>query len=166
MHTRRWIVMAVVVPACLVALAIVPSSAQTPITAVPLSGRSVFTDDVGLKVKVSHGGQTRVVTTNDPSRTVVVQYTIAPGAVFPWHSHAGPVIVNVVQGSLVYVGADDCDRHTYPAGTAFADLGHGDVHSAFNPGSTDTILVATFFEAPPAPDPLLILADPADCDLS
>jgi quercetin dioxygenase-like cupin family protein len=165
MRTRRWITAAVVVPACLVALAIVPSTAQTPITAVPLTGRSVFTDDVGIKIKVSHGGKTKVVQTDDPSRTVVVQYTIEPGAVFPWHSHAGPVVVNVVQGSLVYVPADGCMEHTYPAGTAFVDLGRGHVHSAYNPSSTtNTILVATFFEAP-ATDPLLIPADPGPCEL-
>lgn len=165
MRGKRWITSAVVVPICLVAMAIVPSTAQTPITAVPLSGRSVFTDHVGLKVKVSHGGQTEVVKTDDPSRTVVVQYTIEPGAVFPWHSHAGPVVVNVAQGALVYVDADDCAERTYVAGNAFVDLGHGDVHSAYNPSSTtNTVLVATFFEAP-ATDPLLILADPADCEL-
>lgn len=165
MRIRRWIPAAVVMPACLIALAIVPSTAQTPITAVPLSGRSVFTDDVGLKLKVSHGGQTKVVKTDDPSRTVVVRYTIEPGAVFPWHSHAGPVIVNVAQGTLVYVGADDCEEHEYPAGTAFVDLGHGDEHSAYNPSdSQDTVLVATFFEAP-ATAPLLIPAEPADCEL-
>jgi quercetin dioxygenase-like cupin family protein len=96
---------------------------------------------------------------------VVVQYTIEPGAVFPWHSHAGPVVVNVVQGSLVYVPADGCMEHTYPAGTAFVDLGRGHVHSAYNPSSTtNTILVATFFEAP-ATDPLLIPADPGPCEL-
>jgi hypothetical protein len=33
----------------------------------------------------------------------------------------------------VYAGADDCVEREYPAGTAFVDLGHGDVHTAFNP---------------------------------
>ena len=53
---------------------------------------------------------------------------------------------------------------TYPAGTAFVDSGHGHVHSAFNPSTTDvTVFVATFFEAP-AEGPLLIPADaPAGC---
>jgi hypothetical protein len=76
------------------------------------------------------------------------------------------VIVNVVQGTLVYVGADDCVRRPYPVDTAFVDLGHGDVHSAFNPSSTDvTVLVATFFEAP-ASGPLVIPAEaPAGCVL-
>jgi hypothetical protein len=81
-----------------------------------------------------------------------------------FREEAGPVVVNVVSGSLVYVPAEDCSRFTYPAGTAFVDPGHGHVHSAFNPSTTDvTVLVATFFEAP-AEGPLVIPADaPADC---
>ena len=86
-----------------------------------------------------------------------------PGAQFPWHSHAGSVIVNIVGGALVYVGADDCVEREYPAGTAFVDLGHGDVHTAFNGTDDVSVLVATFFEAPEA-GPLLIPAEtPAHC---
>ena len=64
---------------------------------------------------------------------MVARFTVQPGAQFPWHSHAGSVVVNIVDGALVYVGADDCVEREYPAGTAFVDLGHGDVHTAFNP---------------------------------
>ena len=63
----------------------------------------------------------------------------------------------------MYVGADDCVEREYPAGTAFVDLGHGDVHTAFNATDDVTVLVATFFEAPEA-GPLLMPAEtPADC---
>ena len=111
-------------------------------------------------IKLKHdGGPSKVVKAEDPSRTVTARFTIQPGAQFPSHTHAGPVIVNVVQGTLVYVGADDCVQRPYPTDPAFVDLGHGDVHSAFNPGSTDvTLLVATFFEAP-ASGPLVIPAE-------
>ena len=92
---------------------VLPSAAQEPsqppIATEFLTGRSVFTDNVGLKVKVKLDGHaTRVVSTDDPSRTVVARFTLQPGAQFPWHTHLGPVFVNVVQGELVYVEADDC----------------------------------------------------------
>ena len=75
------------------------------------------------------------------------------------------MIVNVVEGELVFVGSDDCVEREYPAGTAFIDAGHGHVHTAFNPTDEETVLVATFFEAP-AQGPLLIPAPaPADCDI-
>ena len=55
--------------------------------------------------------------------------------------------MNIVE-TLVYVGAEDCNELDYPAGTAFFDLGHGHVHSAYNPSETEeTVFVATFFEA-------------------
>jgi quercetin dioxygenase-like cupin family protein len=145
---------------------VLPSAAQEPpppIASEPLSPRSVFPDDIGLKIKIKlDGGATRVVNTNDPSRTVVVRFTVQPGAQFPWHTHPGPVVVNVVSGALTYVEADTCAEHTYTAGQAFVDPGHGHVHTAFNPTAEPTILVATFFEAP-AQGSLLIPAAPGSC---
>ncbi len=82
-----------------------------------------------------------------------------PGAQFPWHSHRGPVVVNVVSGELTYVAADDCKERRYPAGTAFVDPGRGHVHTAYNATSGVTVFVATFFSAPAA-GPLLIPAAP------
>ena len=82
-----------------------------------------------------------------------------PGARFPWHTHTGPVIVNVVSGSLTYVEAGTCDETTYSPGRAFVGAGHGHVHSAYNPGTEPTVLLATFFEAPET-GALLIPTDP------
>jgi quercetin dioxygenase-like cupin family protein len=140
-----------------------PSSAQEPpppIAVEFLSGRAVFTDDIDLKVTLKHDGKRAVVKDRNPSRTVTTRITVQPGAQFPWHSHAGPVVVNIVSGELVYVGAEDCVERSYPAGTAFMDLGFGHVHTAFNPGDEPTVFIATFFSAP-AEGPLLIPAEPA-----
>lgn len=149
-----------------------PSAAEEPPPPIGvefLTDRAVFPDEVRMRIKLLDENRDRigVVRTRDPSRTVVARYTVQPGAQFPWHSHAGPVIVNVVEGTLVYVGAEDCGELEYTAGNAFVDLGHGHVHSAYNPSETDvTVFVATFFEAPEAPAPLLIPADaPEGCVL-
>jgi hypothetical protein len=57
-------------------------------------------------------------------------------------------------------------HRSYPAGTAFVDPGHGHAHTAYNPTGAPTVFVATFFEAPAAPAPLLIPADePDDCEV-
>jgi quercetin dioxygenase-like cupin family protein len=153
----------------LIGVNVLPSAAQEPpppIGTELLTDRAVFTDNVDLKVKTKLDGKaTRVVNVTDPSRTVTARFTIQPGVQFPWHTHPGPVIVNVVQGELVFVGADDCVQRDYAAGTAFVDLGHGHVHTAFNPTDEETVLVATFFEAP-AEGPLLIPAEaPAGCTI-
>lgn len=148
------------------AVGVVPSAAQDPpppIAAEPLTPRSVFTDQIQMKLRLKHDGrETAVVQVDDPSRTVVVRYTVQPGAQFPWHSHAGPVSVNIVSGELTYIEADTCMERTYAAGQAFVDPGQGHVHSAVNPGTAPTILVATFYNAP-AEGGLLIPAEPADC---
>ena len=134
-----------------------------PILGEPLSGRASFSDDIDLKIKISHHGtETVVVNTGDPSQTVVVRYTVQPGAEFPWHTHAGPVVVNVVSGALVYIDSEGCAEHTYAAGQAFIDAGHGHVHSAVNRTDAPTVLMATFFAAP-ASGPLLIPVDPIAC---
>ena len=145
-----------------------PSAAQQPpppIATEILTGRAIFTDDVDLKIKTKLDGHaTRVIKAKDPSRTLVARFTVQPGAQFPWHTHAGPVIVNVTRGKLVYVDADDCVERTYPAGTAFVDSGHGHVHTAFNRTGEETDLVATFFEAPAEGSLLIPAAAPADCN--
>jgi quercetin dioxygenase-like cupin family protein len=141
---------------------VVPSAAvdpPPPIVAEPLTPRSVFTDNIDMKIKIKLHHQV-VVQVDDPSRTVDARYTVQPGAQFPWHSHAGPVLVNLISGSLTYLPADTCAERTYSAGQAFIDPGHGHVHTAFNPGTEPTVFIATFFEAP-AQGPLLIPADPA-----
>ena len=143
---------------------VIPSAAvdpPPPIAAEPLTARSVFPDAIDMKLKLKgHEGGTAVVQVDDPSRTVVVKYTVQPGARFPWHTHYGPVIVNIISGSLTYVSSEGCQETTYSPGEAFVDAGHGHVHSAYNPGTDPTVFIATFFEAP-ATGALLIPADPA-----
>jgi quercetin dioxygenase-like cupin family protein len=143
---------------------VLPAAAQAPpIAAEALTARSVFVDDIGLKFKIKlDGGATNVVDVKDPSWTVVVRYTVQPGAQFPWHSHAGPVVVNIVSGALTYLGAEECVPRTYAAGRAFVDPGQGHVHTAFNLTNAPTVFVATFFDAP-AEGPLLIPAAPGAC---
>jgi quercetin dioxygenase-like cupin family protein len=145
------------------AVYVIPSAAQDPpppIAAEPLTARSVFPDEIDMKFKLKlHDGGTMVVKVDDPSRTVDVKYTVQPGAQFPWHSHRGPVVVNIISGALTYVPAGTCHERTFTAGQAFVDPGHGHVHTAFNPGAEPTVFIATFFEAPAA-GPLLIPAEP------
>ena len=148
------------------AVGVVSSAAAdppAPIAAESLTPRSVFTDAIHMKLRLKDdGGETAVVQVDDPSRTVVVRYTVQPGAQFPWHSHAGPVFVNLISGELTYIEADTCVETTYTSGQAFVDPGQGHVHSAINRGTTPTVFVATFYAAP-AEGSLLIPAEPGNC---
>lgn len=166
MKRKRGVVAVAVLMAVLaVTLNVVPAAAQEPppIATEFLTDRAVFTDDIRLRLRIKFEGLRReLVNLNRPSRTLVARFTVQPDAQFPWHSHPGPVVVNVVSGELTYVAADDCVEREYPAGTAFVDPGRGHVHSAFNDTDDVTVLVATFFKAP-AVGPLLIPAEDPGC---
>jgi quercetin dioxygenase-like cupin family protein len=151
----------------LLAVAVVPSMATSHIVAEPLTDRAVFPDDVAIKFSVKvDGGRTEIINLQDGSLTQTVRFTVQPGAMFPWHSHPGSVVVNVASGELVYVPSETCTELHYAAGEAFFDPGHGHVHTAYNPGSVPTVLVATFFGLPPT-GPLTNPVDPpADCVVS
>ena len=165
--TSAGLVLAVTLAVALAAITVLPSlvRAADPISVELLTSRAQFTDKVDAQIRFSlDGGPTTVLNMPDASRTLVARFTVQPGAQFPWHTHPGPVIVNIVQGELVYVQASDCVERGYPAGTVFVDPGRGNVHSAFNPSdSVPTIVVATFLDFP-ADGPLTIAdANQAHC---
>jgi len=170
--SRRWTKAALVagvatlVVAAAATVGVVSSAAAdppAPIAAEVLTPRSVFTDDIHMKLRLAEDrGETAVVQVDDPSRTVVVRYTVQPGAQFPWHSHAGPVFVNLISGELTYIEADTCAETRYVSGQAFVDPGQGHVHSAVNRGTGTTVFIATFYDAP-AEGGLLIPGEPSDC---
>jgi hypothetical protein len=138
-----------------VSLVVLSLSAMAPadadsIAARPLTERHVFTDDLAMQITLAVDGLTEtVVELDEASRVAVVEITVQPGAMFPWHTHPGPAFAAVTQGELVYVYAEDCVERPYPSGTAFLDPGFGNVHTAFNPlDEEEAVVVATFFGAP------------------
>ena len=160
MRTRHLSLLATAVASVplMAAATVLPASAESqppPIAVELITPRSTFLDSVSLKLAIKHEAHgNRIVRVDDPSRTAVARITVQPGARFPWHTHPGPVIVNVVQGELTFVEGDGCEERVYPAGSAFADSG-GDVHSAYGSSDAPTTLIATFFRAP-ASGPLTV----------
>lgn len=153
---RRWTTLAAAVALTLLAALLVTtmsstsSEAQGTIDIVPLTDRHELTDDVAGQIRLKPDGRARdVLNLRDLSNVAVLEITIEPGARFPWHTHPGPVLAAVTTGELVYVYADDCVERPYPAGTAFVDPGGDNVHTAFNPGGEEVVVIATFLGAPP-----------------
>jgi len=161
----RWMLAGAVVAG---AVAVGTAQAQTPppqpIAVEVLTQRAVFTDDVRLQIRNQMDGRaTDVSNTREPSRTVVARVVVQPGAQFPWHTHPGPVIVNVAEGELTYVMAHDCVDRPYPAGTAFVDPGHGMVHTAVNRTDDVVVLLATYFEVGETGPLTIPMPGPDDC---
>ncbi len=61
----------------------------------------------------------------------VTEHTYQPGGQTGWHTHRGPSLITVVEGTLT-VYKDDCTSTTYNAGESFTDIGCGDVHNVVN----------------------------------
>ncbi len=154
--------------AILLMVAVVGPALGTPpvgVIAAPILARGEFVDrvDVRLKTRTEHG----MVVANAPNagEVVVQEITIGPNGNFGWHSHPGPVVVVVKSGALTFVDVEKgaCTETTYPAGSAFIDPGQGHVHLAFNPSSTQNlVLYATYFDVPPGASPRIDVATAPD----
>ncbi len=145
------------------------AQAQDPISVELLGGPAEFTDKVAIQIRNKFFDRgTDTTNLQDASNVITARVTFQPGAVFPWHTHPGPVVITVVEGDFIYTLAEDCLDRWYPAGTALIDAGFSNVHSAYNPSdSQETVVVATFLGIPAGEGPTTFVdgPDPEDCPL-
>ena len=155
------------------ALGVLPlgaAEAEQSIVVEPLTPRAEFTDDVAVQLRNKFDGRgTDVMNLRDASNIAVAKITIQPGAVIPWHTHPGPILITIAEGdgdgAFVYVLADDCVERSYTPGQALIDAGGDNVHTAYNPSKTDqTVVIATFLDAP-AEGPLTLPVEGPDPDV-
>ena len=131
-----------------------------PISAEMLTERAAFAGDVSIEFNQDlEGLPEQSITRDDASHLLMARFTIQPGAAFPWHTHPGTVLINVIQGEFVFVFAEDCVHREFAPGDALVDPGDV-VHTAYNPAGNDepTQVVVTFIGAP-AEGPLTIPVD-------
>lgn len=122
----------------------------------PVAPTSPLTDDVAAQIRSGLDQQQRQV-----------EVRIPPGAVYPWRTHPGPVLIRVAEGELVHRSAEYCVDREYRAGETLLDPGGGTVHTVYNPGTRHTRVVATVLGAP-GDGPLTVpavLPPPAVCPL-
>lgn len=132
----------------------------------PILARGSFVGDVDVKFKLQRDGHTVVANAPSGGEVVVQEITIAPGGTTGWHSHPGPVVVVVKAGTLTFVRDADgeCTSTPYGMGSAFVDSGQGHAHTAYNLGSDNLIIVATYFDVPAGTSPRIDVATvPAAC---
>lgn len=103
---------------------------------------------------------------DDPSQVVTQEITLGAGGHTGWHTHPGPVIVQVKSGTVSCYDGDDptCTRHDYSAVEAFMDPGQGHVHIARNESVTESMtLVAVYFDVPTGASPRIDSPAPGNC---
>jgi quercetin dioxygenase-like cupin family protein len=94
---------------------------------------------------------------------VYVQHAFIPaGGSTIWHTHPGPVIVTVVDGSLTYedAHAGTCRQRTYTEGFGFVDPGFGHVHRAV--AGAEPLHFYAVYILPPGSASHLISTDPPE----
>lgn len=142
------------------ALLVASEAEEEPIRAVTLTtaGHNEFTDDVAIEVRDQPDGRSvEAAEFPDASNIAVGEFTVQPGAWFPWHTHPGAGMVAVAEGDLVFIYSDECTERPYNEGEAFVDPGV--VHTAYNPSDTEeTVVIATFVGVPTGAE----LATPVD----
>ena len=139
--------------AALLVLSFAGTATGTPGSGVlsgPILARGDFVERVDVRIKAATGHGLVVSNAPGAGEVVVQEIVIAPGGTTGWHSHPGPVVVVVKAGALTYVSQDKgvCYEKTYPAGKSFIDPGQGNAHTAFNRGTENLVLIATYFDVP------------------
>ena len=87
------------------------------------------------------------IKTHGLSDLYVVDNKFAPGGTTGWHSHAGPSLIFVVNGTITNYMSDDpaCSPHVYGKGSSFVDAGGQDVHMLRNEGGEVAETIAVQF---------------------
>jgi quercetin dioxygenase-like cupin family protein len=95
-------------------------------------------------VQTNDGPRHRVkLKTKGDSDVYVVSNTVVPGGHSGWHTHPGPSLITVKEGTATFYDGDDptCTPRVYPAGTGVIDPGDGHVHLLRNEGSVNLVTV-------------------------
>lgn len=147
----------------LIALAVVAGSVWVikPAAATPPSGLSaefivgssaggVVYDGIDLSLKRKKDEKNGIpewkvkVDTKGLSELYVVKNTFAPGSTSGWHTHPGPSLISVLQGSITAYAGDDpnCTPRVYTAPASFLDEGGEHVHLLRNETGAPAVTVA------------------------
>lgn len=118
-----------------------------------LLGRATFGDPTGEPFKVKRmTGDWQVEVKAKPATDIAVQSIVfQPGAQSGWHSHPGPVFIQVVSGAMTFYESDDpaCTPIVRTAGQGFLDVGEH-AHIARNETAAPAQNVVTYFAPPGA----------------
>jgi quercetin dioxygenase-like cupin family protein len=131
-----------------------PPSGETP---TPLA-RGALVAPANVNTRVI-GGRVKI-NTQGAIDAMMLQLTLAPGGTGGWHSHAGPLITIVTQGTLTLIDAH-CKRQDIQAGQAV--ISNGSTHKDENLGTTPVTFNVTFLIPHAVARPPVDQSAPAGC---
>jgi hypothetical protein len=130
-----------------------------------LLGRANFSDptDPNFKVKRITGDWQMELKAKPGFDLAVQTITFQPNGQSGWHSHPGPVFIQVVSGTMTFYDSDDpsCTPVVRTAGQGFLDYGDH-AHLARNESAAVAQNVVTYF-APPGAALRIDQPNPGNC---
>lgn len=116
-----------------------------------LLGRAHFENGESFKVKRITGDWHVEIKAHKSLDLAVQQIVFQPGGHSGWHSHPGPVFIQVVSGTMTFYESDDpnCTPIVRTAGQGFLDAGEH-AHIARNETMSPATNVVTYFAPPGA----------------
>ena len=130
-----------------------------------LLGRANFALSEGEGFKVKRiTGDWQVEVKAKPSFDLAVQRIVfQPGGQSGWHTHPGPVFIQVISGTMTFYESTDpdCTPIVRTAGQSYLDLGEH-AHIARNETATTAENLVTYF-APPGEALRIDAPDPGNC---
>jgi quercetin dioxygenase-like cupin family protein len=149
--TRRAALVATALPAAAIAAALAfttlgaDSAAGAPRPSAPVASEPAPAEPVVTPLAAALVPGPIDIDRHHRSNVVTVRIDFKPGDTTGWHSHPGPVLVQVVSGAVTLQHADHgrCLSDVIGPGHGFFET-PGAVHVAENRGSTAAVLYATF----------------------
>lgn len=124
-----------------------PGSPLTVVTA-----RGELDGELKTNTRFDNGASVKIKT-EGPIEVITQRVEAPPGSTFGWHTHPGPSVVVILQGTLTLYHAEHCqDGIAYGVGSSFSTTDN--VHLAKNNGTETVVAFATYFApktTPPVP---------------
>ena len=147
-----------------------PSMAEAlaaPVSVSTLLARSTFSDPNDQNVDIKRiSDDWHMQIKSKPAFDIAVQTILfPPGAASGWHTHTGPVFIQVKSGTMTFYQYDDpsCTPQVRTQGQGFLDLGEHP-HIAVNRSDAPAENVVTYF-APPGAALKMMATQPPNCSL-
>ena len=140
-------------------------AAAAPVSVSTLLARSTFSDPKDQNVDIKRiTDDWHIQIKSKPAFDIAVQTILfPPGAASGWHTHPGPVFIQVKSGTMTFYQSDDpsCTPQVRTKGEGFVDLGEHP-HIAVNQSDAPAENVVTYF-APPGAALKIMATQPPNC---
>ena len=111
-------------------------------------------------------GPTVEITSPAGTDVAVAKNTFSPGGSSGWHAHPGMAVLVVASGELtIYrepIGGGKCTEKTLNVGDTYFER-PSKMLNGVNKGTTDAVVIVTFFNVPHSGSARIDVPDPGDC---